>query len=108
MGSGQPIVDPFLGFLRKVFWKDTPPKLTDGKFAVAWALQHAVDLNPGGIKDPIRLAVLEYDKKGKPSARLLEETEMQEHLNSVQAAEEYLAKYSKLLSGEGAPEVPNV
>jgi hypothetical protein len=107
MGSGQPIVDPFLGFLRKVFWRDTPPRLNEGKFAVAWALQQAVDLNPGGIKDPICLAVLEYEK-GKPAAHLLDDAEIQEHLNSVQAAEEYLARYTKLLSGEGAQKVPDV
>ena len=63
----------------------------------------AIDLNPGGIKDPIHLAVLKSD-----GAHVLDQEEIQEHLGSVQAAEEHLAKYSKLLSGEGAPEVPNV
>jgi hypothetical protein len=103
MGSGQFIVDPFLGLLRRVFWKEKQPNLTEGKFATTWALQHAVDLNPGGIKDPIHLAVI--DKSG---ARMLEKDEIMEHLNSVQAAEDYLANYSKLLSAENPPKIPDV
>ena len=54
MGSGQPMCDPFLGLMRKVFWKNSPPRLNEGVFAVTWALQHAIDLNPGGIKGPLQ------------------------------------------------------
>ena len=72
MGSGQMISDPFLGLQRRIFWKDgEPPSLSDGVFATVWTLQHAVDVNAGGIKEPIEVAVLE-NIKGNAVARQLD------------------------------------
>ena len=84
MGSGQAITDPFLGFMRRVFWKDDLPSSKDGIFAVTWALLHAIELNAGGINEPMQIAVLGPDKKGKLFAKLLEESELAEHKNSVE------------------------
>ena len=64
LGSGQPITDPFLGFLRRVFWppeKKEPPGISEGIFFTTWALLHAIDLNPGGINGPLQLALLKAD-----------------------------------------------
>ena len=58
MGSGQNIADPFLGFIRSVFWKGGLPKYQDAIFAVAWTLQHVINLNTGGIQGPAQIAVL--------------------------------------------------
>ena len=33
MGSGQPITDPFLGLMRRVFWGDEPPRLNEAIIA---------------------------------------------------------------------------
>lgn len=49
-GSGQPITDPFLALFRQVFWHDGPPNLQGGIFTALWALRHACEVNPGGIK----------------------------------------------------------
>jgi hypothetical protein len=78
MGSGQPITDPFLGFLRRVFWppqKQESPGISEGIFFATWALIHAIDVNPGGINGPLQLAVLKTDETGQPRARELLETE---------------------------------
>src|SRR3990172_7901823 len=83
MGSGQPIADPFLGLLRRVFWKDSPPRLSEGIFAVTWTLQQAIELNPGGIKGPSQIALLSADETGDLRARLLDNAELDEHLDSV-------------------------
>ena len=108
MGSGQTICDPFLGLQRRVFWRDDkPPSLSNGIFATVWALQHAIDVNPGGIKDPIQVAVLEKGKNGAV-ARLLEEEELVEHRNNISALEVYIGEYSKPLSGDPDKEVPEV
>ena len=48
MGSGQPITDPFLALMRSIFWGDGLPTVQDGTFAVTWALEHAIEVNPGG------------------------------------------------------------
>ena len=107
MGSGQPITDPFLGFMRRVFWKDDLPSSTDGIFAVTWALLHAIEINPGGINEPMQIAVLGPDKKGKLFAKLLEESELAEHKNSVEEAISHLRNYAQASSDEPPPALPD-
>jgi ATP-dependent protease HslVU (ClpYQ) peptidase subunit len=113
MGSGQAITDPFLALLRKVFWKDAPPLLNEGVFAVAWTLQQAILLNPGGINGPQQIAVLKpRTQEHDCQARLLQDDEIDEHLGSVRAAEEHLGRYKELLQGKrmdralGIPQPP--
>ena len=103
MGSGQQITDPFLGFMRRVFWGDSPPSLVDGIFAVTWTLNHVIELNPGGINGPPQIAVLDA-KRG--TATLLGDAEIQEHINSAQGAEAHLKEYSKIIAGKCAPSIP--
>jgi hypothetical protein len=52
MGSGQAIADPFLGLMRAAFWQNGLPSLQEGIFATVWTIQHCIDLNPGGVKEP--------------------------------------------------------
>lgn len=99
MGSGQAITDPFLGLLRKVFFAQTAPNVTEGVFMAMWALQHAIELNPGGINGPAQIAVLR-NTGGKPEAKLLDDEELQEHIANVVAAEAHLAKYKDILAGK--------
>ncbi len=108
MGSGQPITDPFLGLMRRVFWKNTIPRLNEGVFAVSWALEHAIDVNPGGIKGPQQIAVLANSSGNKLAARLLDDSEIAEHLDSVQGAEAHLSKYSEIISGKNTKDAPDL
>lgn len=107
MGSGQAIADPFLALMRSVFWKDQPPTRQDGIFAVTWALLHAIDCNPGGIGEPLQIAVLARES-GQLKARLLTEEELKEHRENVEGVSAYLSDYTKQLSGqaEGVPSPP--
>lgn len=98
-GSGQVITDPFLALFRSIFWKDGPPNIAGGIFTAMWALQHACEVNPGGIKEPIKLAVLE-SHKGKFTARMLTADELKEQHDVVQAATEYFAEFKSLLTGK--------
>jgi hypothetical protein len=106
MGSGQAITDPFLGLMRRVFWKDTMPTLSDGIFAVTWALEHTIDLNPGGINGPKQIGVLRTAAGGAVEARLLTDDELREHENNVNGAEQHLAQYRVLQSDAGAQPIP--
>lgn len=109
MGSGQSITDPFLGFIRKVFWHEGPPAHQDAVFAVTWAIQQAIDLNTGGVNGPIQLAILTRNKKGDLSARLLSEDELAEHRVNVDGAVGHLRQYAEVVRGaraEMAPEIP--
>ena len=103
MGSGQAIADPFLGLMRKVFWKNGMPTLTDGVFAAIWTLQHTIDVNPGGVNGPIHMATLRSEG-GKAVASYLTEEEIGQHLENVRGAEKHLEGYSDVLQGtKGAP-----
>ena len=107
MGSGQFIVDPFLGLLRKVYWDSGSPTLQQGKFAVTWALRHAVDCNAGGINEPIQIATLTLGKAGKSHARLIDDDELEEHRQYVNEAEEHLRKLpGNLREADDTPEPP--
>lgn len=106
MGSGQFIIDPFLGLFREVFWGDGPPSVQEATFATTWMLDQAVNLNPGGVNAPVRIAVLETEK-GKHRARLLTDDELLEHHGSVTAAKDALRNYKERLTDESsAEEVP--
>ena len=105
LGCGQPITDPFLAFLRKVFFANGPPKLEDGKFIAIWALLHAIELNPGGINGPLQVAVLKNDN-GQLKASLLEGGELEEQVSSVQAAEEHLRGFQRDLGGANPVPIP--
>jgi hypothetical protein len=99
IGSGQQITDPFLALVRKIFWPDGPPTLKEGKFMALWALKHACEVNPGGIKEPIKIAVLE--KKGRDwKSSLLTEAEQAEAEGVVTAATEHFRDFRKVLLGE--------
>jgi hypothetical protein len=105
-GSGQSITDPFLALLRKVYWRDEAPALQGGIFTALWALQHACEVNPGGIKEPVTIAVLAREK-GKLRARMLDDAELAEHQNMVAEATKHMASFRDILEGKGKPsEVP--
>ena len=93
MGSGQVIADPFLGFIRNLFWTSDKPKLKDAKVAVAWTLKHVISLNPGGVGGPQQLAVLE-----KIGAQWeASEIEPGEIADQVIDLEEHIGKYRQAM-----------
>lgn len=68
-GPGGPTADPFLAFIRRVFWRDQQPTLDDGLFAVLWSLQYSIKAQPGGIAEPIQIGILQKEN-GMWKARL--------------------------------------
>jgi 20S proteasome alpha/beta subunit len=107
MGSGQPITDPFLALMREVFWDHGLPRIQDATFAVTWALDHAVKINPGGINGPVRIAVLEKNG-GKFRARILDDADLEEHRQNIDQAKERLRSFpaSQSADAPGTPDVP--
>jgi 20S proteasome alpha/beta subunit len=105
MGSGQLIADPFLALFRQVFWKAGPPSIQGGIFTAMWALKHACDVNTGGIKEPIHIAIL-ANEGGKYKARRLSSEELSEHANMVTEATVHFGKFKEILEGKNAPDVP--
>ncbi len=99
-GIGQQITDPFLALLREVFWPDGPPNLRGGIFTAMWALKHVCEINAGGVGYPLHIATLDA-QTGK--ARILNEEELAEHENMVQAASAHLGAFKDILNG--GPEI---
>jgi len=102
MGSSQPITDPFLALLRSVFWPASQPNVREGTFAVLWALQHAIEVNPGGVNGPARLAVLQKDGSDL-KARLLTEQDVAEHYEAIEQARDGLRQALKTVGGGEPP-----
>jgi 20S proteasome alpha/beta subunit len=93
IGSGQNLADPFLAFIRSIFWKERTPNLADGVFATFWALQHAIRRNTGGVTDPKQIMKLYRDDRGNPAVKELERGELEETEQAVNAAEEHLSQF---------------
>jgi 20S proteasome alpha/beta subunit len=109
IGSGQIIADPFLAFLKRIFWKDRLPSVSDGTLAVVWTLEHAIDTAPGGIALPITIGVLQMEG-AQPKARLLSNDELQEHREMRSLAEAHIKKFEqeqRPIGGESEPPKPH-
>jgi hypothetical protein len=94
MGSAQLITDPFLALMRKAFWEAGPPLVADAVFAVFWALEHAIAVNPGGVNGPPQIAVLQKVANGW-QPRILDKQEFDEHRQNVEGAYEALREYRR-------------
>ncbi len=87
IGSGEAIADPFLAWIRFVFWRRRLPTLAEGRFAVYWTLTHAIRTAPGGIGPPIQMATLERTQDSL-TARELSEAELKEHGEAISEYED--------------------
>lgn len=112
VGSGQAIADPFLSFLRRIFWQTIEPNLNDGILAALWTLQHAIGVNPGGVAGPIHLITMAKEPTGRGNntqwvTRELSDEELHEHEEAVKSAEEKLAHFrDEITSTDTAADIP--
>lgn len=97
VGIGQRTADPFLAFLRRVFWPDRLPNVAEGIFAATWTLRQAIETSPGGVADPIQVMVLEGE-----AVREVGIAELGEHEQNVSAAEQYMSDFKHKFSGTPA------
>lgn len=89
IGSGQEIADPFLAFLRRVYFRDAPPSTDLATLCVLWTLSHATDCHPGGVAKPITIVRLSREE-GKWVTRTLGGPDLAEHHAHIAAAEKSL------------------
>lgn len=105
IGSGQNLADPFLAFLRTIFWKDSAPNIAEGIFATFWSLRHAIRRNTGGVADPIQIMTLRAVGEDSFAVKELESAELEETEQAVKAAEDHLSQF-KQAKGEPPPSAP--
>ena len=108
LGVTQQITDSFLALMREVFWKTGPPPVSGGEFVATWTLEHAIDVNVGGVKGSIQLAVLGLDSKGQLSAKQLSEITLGEHKQSIEGAKAALLRYCLSLQKPTDEETPSI
>ncbi len=92
IGSGQPVADPFLAFLRNIFFKNKQPNLSEGILAATWTLRYAIHAYAYGVGGAQNVVILEASDTGKNgwTARRLAEADMLEHHGQIQYMEEQL------------------
>jgi hypothetical protein len=100
--------DPFLRFLSDIFCQSGQPTVREAVFLATWTVQHVIDVNPGGVAGPIRVAAFEReDGTGSFVARELPDTEIEEHKQAVESAAEALRDWRRnIQSGAAAQGVP--
>jgi len=87
MGSGKNSADPFLGFLRQIYWPNGLPTITEGALAAYWTVRHAIVMKVQGVGFKVDVFVVE--PKGKSFvARQLDDAELIEHEDFIKASED--------------------
>lgn len=100
LGSGKLSADPFLRFLTDIFCqRGQPPKVSLATFLAIWTVQHVIDVNPGGVAGPIRVAIIERDSAGGYSARELPQAEIDLHVQATDDAAGALRAWSQAIQG---------
>lgn len=94
IGSGSIQADPFLAFLKRIFWNDSAPEKTSaGVLSILWTLDHVSRVNAGlGVGGRPNVFTL---SKGQDSwlAERINEYYLREQLLALEAAEERLRSF---------------
>ncbi len=95
IGSGAWVANPFLSFLREVFWNGGYPSISQGLLSIVWTLIHAIRVGIPGVSSPIQVLglVLSDDKW---VVREMTEEQIQSFGSHVNNIESYLASYPRL------------
>jgi hypothetical protein len=105
IGSGKPLADPFLGFLRRIFWPHTEPTLSEGTLAAVWTLDQCIRTSYAFLAQPVHIAEIHGDG-GSFKARILSQEELEEPREFIRVAEDRLAKFREALSSSTDSGIP--
>jgi hypothetical protein len=106
MGSGKGSADPFLGFLRKVYWPTGLPSVREGTLAAYWTIHHAIDMKVTGVGFDVDVFVVEPSGSKGYVARQLDNAELAEHNEFIQACEDALRSVRDQIAAPGAQPAP--
>jgi 20S proteasome alpha/beta subunit len=104
-GGGQANADPFLAFLKGLFWEDGKlPTLPQAIFSALWTVQQSIDVSPGGLGEPVRMYVLRKEES-RCAAEQLGDEDFQEAQEAIAAARGALKDFQRM--DREAPDVPS-
>lgn len=94
IGSGSFQADPFLAFVKRIFWDDAAPKtIAAGLFCVLWTLDHVSRVNAGlGVGGRPNVAVLRRGDHTWNAERLSDEF-LFEQMEAIPEAEDKLRSF---------------
>lgn len=94
IGSAQRNADPFLSFLRRLWWRDSLPTVGGAVLTVLWALQQTIEAT-AEIGGGPQIAVLQSGK-----ARLLDDEELREHRDGITSIEKLLVEWKNRIASD--------
>ena len=100
LGSGRVSAEPFLRFISDVFCQRGQPTVREAVFLAIWTVQHVIDVNPGDVAGPIRVAVFELNGAGNFRARELTTNEIDDHQQAIESARDALRDWRNSISGQ--------
>jgi 20S proteasome alpha/beta subunit len=100
IGSGKFNADPFLRYLRSVFFQDLSPNLNEAVLAAYWTVQACIDAGTNGVGMGVDVFVLDATGK-KPVARQLDEADLAEAKSFVKEAEDAWRDLRDRIRGKG-------
>jgi 20S proteasome alpha/beta subunit len=101
IGSGMHNAHAFLPFLRKLLVPDREPNIGEARALVYWTLRHAIEIDPGGVADPIEMYELRLgDAKDQWIVTAVDEKQRQELAQYVTETE------NKLKAAASPPATP--
>ena len=106
IGSGQPQADPFLAFIRRIFWPSGLPTLTDGELACIWTLSEVIKHSPGGVGGAIQVVVLTKEKS-KWKAYELSKPDIDTHLQALAEMEAEMPVQLRINTTPALPPSPS-
>ena len=108
LGSGKLSADPFLRFVADTFCEPgQPPGVHLATFLAVWVVQHVIDVNPGGVAGPIRVAIFERSAGSGFTARELPPAEIETHIQAIDDAAQALRDWRQAIqTGAAAYNVP--
>lgn len=87
IGSGQPVADPFLAFIRRIFWPNSLPTLSEGTLAAVWALTHTIQSQPAHVGEPIQVVTVSKNGNGQWKAQEVPDGDLGEHRVNIKELE---------------------
>jgi 20S proteasome alpha/beta subunit len=108
IGSGHFITNPFLSFIKDVFWGGKSiPTVSVGIFSAIMALKLAIQVNAGGINSPIHVGVIEK-KREEYKCRMLHEDEISQHESNYNEAVLHFASYKHIFDRANIADAPAI
>lgn len=102
IGSGKQNADPFVRYLRSIFFDEQPPNLNEAVLAAYWTVKASIDAGSPGVGIGIDVFVLDNSDPKSAVSRKLDEADLAEAQSFMSEAEEAWRGIRDRIRGQGA------